>query len=342
MSRRQGVAISTMRRRLLMLEEWGWVVRLTGADARSANRARIQQGGEPCTRLPAMWGRGPCWLQISAEVKAVDGGLLAARVGVRVGRTLRAHHITLTCEIRSPPTVRTRPDRSTGGDRLEPVPVLIPRGFGPHGQVIHEALVECDSLRWDARLWEHDGSWSTATLTLLKECCQRPDVGQVHAFALELYEAAIRAMQSLEGATGARLIPMHLLDFCERVHCALSIEGPVAEWLADLPEASRHWHLADGRRVWGDFSDGAELESGLPSSGAADVLPVMDEVLAWALKDPEALRDLVLSVDALQEQHTGLEAAVARLVDLLVEVVDEPEPAPSVLSPEPDPHFMFS
>jgi len=72
------------------------------------------------------------------------------------------------------------------------------------------------------------------------------------------------------------------------------------------------------------------------------VLPVMDEVLAWALKDPEALRDLVLSVDALQEQHTGLEAAVARLVDLLVEVVDDPEPAPSVLSPEPDPHFMFS
>jgi hypothetical protein len=126
---------------------------------------------------------------------------------------------------------------------------------------------------------------------------------------------------------------MHLLDFAERVHAGLGIEGPVAEMFASLPAQSREWTLVDGRRVWADFSDGAagdaELEAGLPSKGAADALTVLDESLAWALKNPEGLNNLRLEIAALTEQVTILISS------------QKNNYFPELIYPEPDDSIMF-
>jgi hypothetical protein len=328
-----GLTESTSNRRVELLEEWGYVKRLKGSEAAAAYRANIAGGGLSSSRRPILYGRGPKWLEVAADVEALIAEGLAARLGSREGRELRVHHVTLTCEFKSPPARLTVPGKKTGEVEV----IFTPRRWGSHGQILHERNFENEGLQWRAVLFAHpskpDGGWSSATVTLAKESAQWVDAGQVHAFTLALYESAVRAMNRIERWVACRLSPMHLLDFAERVHAGLGIEGPVAEMFAALPAQSREWTLIDGRRVWADFSDGAagdaELEAGLPSKGAADALTVLDESLAWALKNPEGLNNLRLEIAALTEQVTLL------ITSQTTPAFSEP------LSSKPDDSIMF-
>ena len=334
--------ISTVRRRLDSALKWGFVLYLAEDEAKAANRARVQNGGVASSRRPVMFGRGPRWLSIAAECGELVGGRLPERAGVRDGRLIRVHDVRLTCDIIKAPGRLSIKQKQPGGEWAL-VPRFEPRQFGANGQVLHEKTLRVDGLTWRACLWSQphrgDAGWSRATLTLAKESHQWVDSGQVHAFTLHLYEAACRAMQHAERLIECRLQPMHLLDFSERCHAALNIEGPSAEFLASLPHFAREWTLADGRKVWGDFSHGSpELESGLPSRGAADLLPLLDEGLAWALKDPEGLNGLRGEVSEVSEEVRRLAGALNAFIAAMS--VD-PEPTTQSKIEGGDSGFMF-
>ena len=320
-SRRIGRPISTIRRHVIRLEESGYCKALKGQELAAANRHRIQLGGEPATRLPKLFGRGRHWLSIAAEVNRLHGELTPARGVGREGRNLRVHSVILSADIIRPPNSALLNVEN---------PLLEPHPFGKNGQVHFRGSLEIDGLSWVVVLWfnpaKGSAGWSKATLTLSKDCPQYPDAGQVHAFTLHIYQAAVRALETVSRTIGAGFDPMPLLDFAKRTHAALPIEGDFADFIKTLPASARQWTLADGRKVWADFSDGPEVESGLPSTGAADVLTVLDEAVSIALKNPELFLQVAQSIEVIDERIEGVAALLESLHLRLNPPIHNPPP----------------
>jgi len=290
-------SISTMNRRLAAFTKSGAVRRLEGREKQDANRHRLQTGGRASSRPPTLYGRGPNFLQWAAEIEQVRRGRLPERAGVRTHRMLKVHNVTLRCEIDSPPRIWLK--------EFDSIP------FGSVGQIHHRRNIEVDGLTWRVVLWEsRTKGFSTATITLAKESNPPIDEAQTSAFAVELWLSALRAKDALERTHGLRLIPMHPDRFFERIHAALGVVDDVEAWLSALPLESRRWRTIDGRLIWADASDGpTDLESHLPD---AQVLAPMETALAWALKDPDSLNRLTVSVEAILERLEAIEAALAR------------------------------
>jgi len=332
LSRSFKVPETTLRRRIRSWADFGLIARLEGRAYETQARNRTMRGGCATTRAPVLYERGEAWLSVAVEVEQVmEGGRggLAGQCLPRLGRRLKMHNAPFTCQILTPPSITCRvekirtelaPDPVTGSRRFKIIeqatPILRIDPFNG-AQVIHRGAVEIEGLVWKIEMHEHPSTgWSSCLLRLSADSSPRIDAASIGAIGPHIWASALRAMNAVEKTLGCTLDPMEPRAFFKRIETALKVDAPVRTWLESLPEELRRWSSVEGE-VWTDKSDGpADLESKLPTAG---VLFPMNEVMAWAMRDPRALQNLALSLDALLERQDAMEHLLDQINTRLAE-----------------------